>query len=532
MQVNLFTELPSLVVNGLHSARGVGEGWVAFDYETPQCSGTGLAAGAESGAGDLVLDLKLQGEQRLYFALGAKCSLRVWLTGDKLYREFRTEHGGNRLQECSYHVGEMDGKKLHIAIERGTECRPTLLAYIRAEAQAPHRSARNLIGTNDGFSWIALRGIDSPRDVGRYFAPLRNSDFFRILFGPMGADVSGCHATQVGTVAPLQATHAFRSCDRNYALERAKYQEAGHEEILAAAVSSARAAGVEIHFYVRPEAFMAPFPLDGAFLSQFFVDHPQWRCKDEFGEEIGRLSYAYPAVQQHMLEYFEELLQYDPDGLCLAFNRSLPLMICEEPVLQECERLSGSRPRLPAEVDSPAMVAARASLMTQFLRRVHALLQKQGKVLSVIVPANEELMRTSGLDLPALVEEGLLESICIHSGGFHALQSSLSETPFWSRLQTIGKTRIYPNGWGGSYDHAEAAAFLAETVFEPGYTGGFFWDTENLCDNPYNWEAVRRGGTKEYLEGAQAGTVPLPKFVEITSIQGMKLGRYSPHASY
>jgi len=55
---------------------------------------------------------------------------------------------------------------------------------------------------------------------------------------------------------------------------------------------------------------------------------------------------------------------------------------------------------------------------------------------------------------------------------------------------------------------------------------------ENLSQNPYNWEAVRRGGSREYLEGAIGGQIAPPRFVLLTRIQGTKLGRYNPQTSY
>jgi hypothetical protein len=69
-------------------------------------------------------------------------------------------------------------------------------------------------------------------------------------------------------------------------------------------------------------------------------------------------------------------------------------------------------------------------------------------------------------------------------------------------------------------------------VFGQGFAGGFFWDTENLFENPYNWHVIRRGGTPEFLEAVVTGEIPAPKITPLTRIQGMKLGRYNPMGSY
>lgn len=526
MTDQLITDLPQRIVGDFEPARGVGEGWISVTWETAENSGVGLAAGASSGAPELVLDLKLEGRYILHFALSAQTSLRAWQDGDDSYREFTTRHGGENLQECRTHAQDWTNKKLCISLKTGFLPKATFLAYIRAESvREEYSSARNLIATNDGWSWIALDGIESARDVRSFFEPLRDSDFGLMLWGPVGADVTGCHETKVGTFLPTENTHAFRQCERNAVQSLNAYLQSDEPEILTAAVEGARGAGVDIHFYIRPEAFFAPFPLDGYFVSQFFAEHPALRCRDEFGDEIMRLSYAFPKVQDHMIEYCKELLEYSPDGLCFAFNRSLPMMICEEPVLAEFEKQNGRRPNLPEEVDSDAMIVARETLMNGFFERVHELLKSRGLQFSCMVSPDENLNRNSGLDLQGLAARGIFDLVCVHDGGFHAQSTPVAENPFWNELKT--KTKVYLNGFGGSYDHDEAAQFL-KGVFDAGFDGGFFWDTENLSHNPYNWEMVRRGGTAEYLNGK----ITPPRIVALTRIQGAKLGRYNPQKSY
>lgn len=526
------TDLPARVTGGFTPARGVGEGWIPVAWETADRKGVGLAAGCRSGAQELTLDLGLSGPHVVHLALGACTALRAWLDGETGYREFLTQHGGSGAQECRLHTADLTGRRLRIAPKDDCQAKEAFLVYIRAEpCSTPHHSARNLVATNDGFSWVALNGLASARDVSRYFTPFRDSDFGLMLWGPEGADVTGCHATTIGTPANTDVRHAFRECDRNHARQFAALLER-KEDLLAAAVSNAREVGMRIHFYIRMEAFKAPFPWEHTFTSRFYEEHPEWRCRDESGEEVARMSYAFAGVQDHMLAYFEELLAYHPDGLCFAFNRGLPMMIAEEPVLAEFERQQGRRPRLPEEIDSEGMIAARTALMTGFFERVKALLDSRGMALSCIVKPDEGFNRTCGLDLEALTERGLFETICVHSGGFHAEQSQIHQSLFWRRLVDSGRARICPNGWGGSYDHAEAARFLRDTVLGRGFAGGFFWDTENLFGNPYNWHVVRQGGTPEALDGIIAGKVPSPTITPFTRINGVKLGRYSPMASY
>jgi len=526
------TDLPNRVVGGFQPARGMGEGWIAVNYETATRSGIGVAAGARSGASELVLELGLEGDYILQLALGTGAALRVWLDGDVGYREFETQHGGNALQECRLHAANLTGKRLNIALKDDGKPKPTYLGYIRAvKAEAPYQSARNLVATNDGWSWVAMGELQTVRDVSRFFTPFHDSDFRLMLWGPAGADFSGNHRTEVGTIAPTEPTYAFRDCDRVHAETWKAFLETGGD-ILKAAVANAREVGIDIHFYIRMEAFYGPFPWEGTFNTRFYEQHPEWRCQDEFGDQVQRMSYAYPGVQDHMIAYFKELLEYGPDGLCFAFNRGLPMMIAEPPVLAEFERQTGRKPNLPEEIDSEEMIAARTAIMSGFMQRVHDLLAARGLALSCIVLPNIEYNRTCGLDLEALVENGIFESVMVHSGGFHAHGVALHDEPFWQRLRDSGKTKVYPNGWCGSYDYVETARFLKETVFDQGFAGGFFWDTENYTANPYNWHPIRQGGTPEFLQRTIDRTIEAPLIERHTRIQGVKLDRYTPQNSY
>lgn len=176
-----------------------------------------------------------------------------------------------------------------------------------------------------------------------------------------------------------------------------------------------RECGLELHFYPRMLAFYGCFP-HVSWTTEFFKTHPQCRCFDEFGKPVNIMSYAYPQVQEHLLGFYRELLEYDPDGICLAFNRGLPLMICEEPVLAAYESKYHRRPILPEEVDSPEMLTVRHELLADFVERVNHLLEERGKELSCIVPRNFERNRIFGLDIELLARRGAVKTVMVGAG--------------------------------------------------------------------------------------------------------------------
>jgi hypothetical protein len=537
----LITDIPARVVGGFKPAKGVGRGWVAIDYETDGLCGTGVATGYDSGAPELVLDLNLTGNFILYLALGCADNIRVWLDGEKGFREFTCGHGGHAFQECRLHRADLTGRRLHIAPVPVDPLREydshTFLGYIRAvrtdHAPKPTKASRTLVATNDGYSSIALHGLSRAEDISVHFTNFRDSDFYRVLYCPAGADVSGNHLTKVGTTSPFDTTHAYRRCDRQYAVTTGRVLKNGGD-ILQAAAAAAKDVGVEFHFYIRPEAFYCPFPYHDAFTSKFFAKNPQWRCTDEFGEEVMRMSYAFPQVQDHMLAYIQELLTYKPGGVCFAFNRSLPMMICEEPVLRAFEQKHGRRPRLPEEVDSPQLVAIRQTMLTTFMERVAALLKKHKAVLTCIADANHQRNSLMGLDLEALASRGLLESIYV--------TGSCLGVPYWEALRDrFPKIPIlcsihYPHEAGGEspdpYSHKVQAQALKK-ILDSGFAGMFWWDLDFMSNNPYNWHVLRHGGSRDFLERVLAeDPATKVKFRKYTKIHGVKRGRYDPMISY
>jgi len=434
------------------------------------------------------------------------------------------QHGSPAFQECRLWRADLTGKRLHLAVKSGPSAKPAGIAYIKAEP-APFVEFRkhNLVGTFDGWSYLAADGYETPADVHRLFTPLRDSDVGRILYGPLGADVTTWHPTRHGTIFSPRPTHANRACDFVAADSTRKLIEQKTDQ-LAIAVENARELGIQIHFYIRPEAFGAAHPYDGMFDSRFCIDNPQWRCVDEFGDPILRMSYAYREVQDHMLAYFEELLAYQPDGLCFAFTRSLPMMICEEPVLAEFEKRHGRRPVLPAEVDSPEMIKVRQDLLANFLERVFNLLESRLMTMSCIVPGDEKKLAEAGLDIEA----------CLHKCWFDEVYvtHSCKDSEFWPRMSKLGTVAIYPNGanWQPDYDQQALAKFTQEHLTK--FQGAFFWDIETHAENPYNWHVLRKLLDTGVLPRFASGELKPPILRPYTHINGVKCGRYHPGNSY
>ncbi len=294
--------------------------------------------------------------------------------------------------------------------------------------------------------------------------------------------------------------------------------------------------GLELHYYFRVSAFYWPFPLHG-YTSTFYAKNLQWHCVDEYGQKVRRISYAFSEVQDIILEYFDELLQYNPDGICLAFNRGLPLMICEQPVIEAFERSYGRKPELPDEVDSPEMLKIRHNLLCEFIGRVHKLVSSHGKVLSCIIPRDFERNLLFGLDIEMLVRNGFFESVLVGAGHQDDPGLNLNLEPVM-KIKEHG-TKVYPGGscvnaHGGAWkpgDLPARASFMSH-ILDNGFDGAYFWDIDQIVDSGTEWEIIRQFGHREILNQIMDGKLPKIKYHETRKIYDLTVDRYNPWNAY
>jgi hypothetical protein len=524
-----FMNLPELVVGGFVPAAGPGAGWCDFEYELEIGAGRGLFTGALSPAGELVLELGLTGWQVLH--VGHNPALRVWLDGDAGYCQL--PGNPSEVSDQALPPADFTGKRLHIAPAHGSAApKESTVFYLRAEPCAPSSSGRNLIATNDGHG-VFFHGVDSPRDIWRHVYPFRDSDFFRMVWGLYGGSTYTMRPdTKVGQCPMHPESACYRAGDFEFSRSLAKIQAAGADP-LALVRQATREYGLELHYYCRVSAFFGPFPHLFK-TARFFTEHPEWHCRDEFGQPIKFISYAYPQVQDHMLAFFDELLDYEPDGICLAFNRGLPLMCCEEPVLEAYRRKYGRAPKLPEEIESPEMLNVRYEILAGYVERVARLVEKRGKSLSAIIPRNFPKNLRFGLDADMLVRRGLFESVMVGAGHGDIPGMDLDLEPV-KALKKLGG-RVFAGGssvnaHGGAWNKSlqERARHMAN-ILDAGLDGGWFWDAELI--GGYEWQALRNFGNRTRLDDIIAGAWPVPRRHETRAIGGYVVGRYNPWNAY
>jgi hypothetical protein len=317
------------------------------------------------------------------------------------------------LPKVLWKEADLTGQELIVESAHQIDDHPAALAYIHLEPieeiQARERKVVRypLTITNDGHGIFGRLPHSRPEDLLEQFENIPEESCMRmLLWGAGDGDVCN-YPTRVGSYFLTGSAFAnpFRATlHRNVGL----WQDKGWDSLSVMRAYTKRR-GWEFHVYIRMEAFDAPFPFDRIIRSEFFHRHPEYHCLDREGRPVMRLSYAYPEVRAHMLDLIAEMAGYEPDGICMAFIRGVPLLLYEAPMLEGFKAKTGIDPRELPETD-PRWMAYQAQVMTSFLREVKDRLAPNQR-LSAIVPANELDCKRWGLDVESWVRDRLVDDL-------------------------------------------------------------------------------------------------------------------------
>ncbi len=527
--------------------------WRLMDYQADGVAGTLLAVGQNTGVPDVSLPLHRQGWHAVYFGLLSKYTesrLEVRLAreatfsllthqdmlGQNLERRdielgghLRTTRHFDELFWRCVEFREGDSivlRQLKVRIESGdseapgNRFMPCWLGYLKLVpltdsevvqllADKRRRDTRRLYAHNDGFgspSWLRFR---DEADIRREIEPYRGTDFSRMYWEAGMGDLT-FYPSRVGSLFTLDWTESqYRLRDRLVAETYADFREQGVDPFRVA-LESCRDADLEFHAAYRVAGFHFPAPEDEWNAPGLFVRHPEWRGVDREGRLTPRLSYAFPGVRSFVLNLLEEMAEnYPLDGLALLYNRRMPLLEYELPLIDGFRARHGVDPRQLA-ADDPRWLAHRAGVMTDFMRelrrRLDAIAFRRGRsrlaVTTVVLSSPAENLENA-LDLAAWVRERLVDTLVPYS----SVPGLPSEQASWIRASDldpfVALTRgtaceLVPNLMPRQIAPEDYRRRALE-LYERGADGLFLWDCYQRNNFDPSWSALRRLGHRDEL---------------------------------
>jgi hypothetical protein len=543
--------------------------WQSVEYEAryneKEPKGSMLLAGPETAAPPIGITLKEKGWHAIYVGMksflgyGDTNAVKLKLEGDPscwlLSQTIGMQTGSRsvvaradwiryQIQDCFFRCVELNGQFLEIAQNRSGLIEPCAIAYIRLvplasdeirslEARRRRKASGRLICMNDVFSFMYERRPTSKEEIYEEIFPFKDTDYQAIYWCTARAD-NCLHPTRVGTILGTQGRDFPRLGDR-YVAESMKILLSRNIDPFATALEFTHQMGMEFHASIRVESFSVEPPWDRAYFSLFFRDHPELRCVDYDHRSIARMSYAFPEVQDHMLELIREIVAYGVDGINLIFTRAQPYILYEKPVVEAFRQRYGITPQDTHERD-PRLLDLRASLMTGFLRRVRNELDRSSKggkrlQLSAVVMANEDINRFHALDLAGWVREGLIDELSPGPFGMNREEPTLIELPYFSQLTKGSRCRLCPT-LRPTLVKVDEAMPTALDFYQKGANGFAVFDMNLFQRFPMEWAVWQQLGRKDELQEIIRSVNLKPTTLQLRTLGGLVVDKYSPRWAY
>lgn len=512
--------------------------WRAVPYRTETFDGVMLGCGDGDSPAPLTVRLGVTGRYDIsigMYSFVRLSQIRLRLSGDVCCTRIGPPPAEScisapYLYEFTWKQAEVSGQDLILEAPYGPAAHPYSggLAYIRLRPAANTNAAPEstvqypLAITSDGYGIFGEFPHHRPEDLLESFEALPRDNSIRLLLWGTGAGDNCSYPTRVGRYIRAGGSYWDRFmqvfCDN-----MARWKEKGWNS-LEVMRDYAQRRGWEFQTYIRMECFQGVYPFEHI-SSDFFRNHPECHCFDTQGQRVGRLSYAYPEVQEYMLRLIRELSNYRPDGVCLAFNRGIPVVLYEPIMVDGFTSEYGLDPRELDELD-PRWMEYQSRVFTPFIEQAKRTLQSNQR-LSVIVPGNQSDCMRWGLNVAEWVEKGLVDDVFpigqrftendVHIDGPETL-----DFEYFNQLTGRERIRLFPMLYPWDLFRSDPAKWhdLMLSYLTGGADGYAVWDAMHGDRFP----RVDDVGHRRTREAAPAE--PEAQRVKLLSVGGFRYDRY------
>jgi len=406
--------------------------WETISYETATISGTMLSAFELASPQPAKIKVNLSGWHKIYVSLmGNPQNNRSFLklTGDKALSAFTTDYVDihrvmwkwESFEESFWKCADLTGQDIEIVKRNGTCLVGSHVAWFRFvpmteeevqewKAEDARTDTKRIFATTDMFS---VHVFEAPVTLNDWLIRIENLKHSDVEILTLDRDQNFEHY-----VDPHSENASFLNEERK-ALSYL-YPAHSKDATFTALINYAHEIGIKAYISRRmglPND--APFPYDQeAYGIPFSKEHPEYRCINRDGVPTDVLSFAYPEVQQYVIDQFVDFAKLDCDGITLIYTRGIPYVLFEKPVLDAfAQRYPGLDPReLP--LADPRIQRVHCTIMTEFMRKLRFAMDgaciKLGRrkmAIHAYVGTSLSDNRMFGLDVETWARERLIDSI-------------------------------------------------------------------------------------------------------------------------
>lgn len=403
--------------------------WELASYETTDGHQGSMLVSLKGGTPPPVtVSPNLTGWYAIFVCIGAYANwgavnshVNLRLTQDGAPSNFVPAAGGQDiLEESFWKCADMTGQSITISKFSGPPLEDSILAWLRFVPLTQEEIEQYQYETTRKDTKVIYATHDMHGMVGQY-CPETLQDWCCILENYRDSDVGSVSLENIfifdGNIQPGQdpTTYPFfREGDRLIQQRLPKYYT---DELMSTLFDYGHSMGLEMYYSLRMGFWGIEFPFDQFYFDvSFFQNNPQWRCRNRDGEMIHRMSYAYPEVQEYMLDQFSRMAEQDCDGVEMLLNRGAPFVLFEQPFVEAFQQRYGMDPCL-LPLEDPRVQSMHCEIMTDFVRRLRHRLdeeraargQKRLKIIARgLLNLSDNLVQ--GIDLETWAKEGFIDA--------------------------------------------------------------------------------------------------------------------------
>ncbi len=507
--------------------------WKVLEYETFDFAGKALSINPDSEAPPVTLKINRKGWHAIYVGLGTVPQLgsvrpnqmKVKLSSEDTYARI-----SNKLKLAAprrdvieeIYIKAVDITDEDIVINSITGL-PALLCYIKLiplteeevkqiQDERQRKDLKPVVATFDGHSWIWPYNPKNENDLKDMFYFFKDSDFNIWWFQVLGADLVH-YKSNVGTIPGYKIDSFPIAGYKSFTDSVLGLAEKGINP-LQVAVDAAHEQNVPILIMLRAQGWKGAPPLEDTFSSDFYEQHPEWRCVDYEGKPVMHMSYAVPEVQEHLMDVLAEALETNADGGGMFFHRGMPTLLWEEPFCLRFKQKFGIDPKTIAE-DDPRIYELRSDIMTEFIQRMRNLLdqtqektgRKERMPLAVSTFSTKKDNEKFGLDVEKWIKMGLIDQIGIAWFAYHTSFKNPVDMEYYESITKDTNVQVFPFLVGWKMTNPENTVKMAAKYYEQGAEGIAVWDpfpdygwTE---EEGSSWPIVSKLGHEKELQSGE-----------------------------